>query len=347
MATVATPAYYTKQRAANYYNNLLTGNEADFHKLLKRFAIHPVDSISGTRLKRKGLAVTGHRAIAQILQNTNASDIKLAKIRSSQLVGYINLSVAARQTGVVGVTNPGDRVVFASSYNNPGGYVPVYFLPWADEHAVRLTIPPMGQNNPDPHIFFTAAISGCSIVFQGTTQNPTIYHCGGETRYDSLDDAAEFWEAVVDEFIAQDGQGLGQRPAGQVQATIDKRQYVAEPGIKAFSHAFGAPSEKKTTARAKAYADALRRTQKKDKVFIEDVAPWGCVLGRRDNQGDWTFYLQENADIIYHSVERNLMNPFKPKVSQQAAVSRPMTYREVFPNGPQHAVVQRKVPRIV
>jgi len=35
-----------------------------------------------------------------------------------------------------------------------------------------------------------------------------------------------------------------------------------------------------------------------------------CVLGRRAANGDWSFYLQENATIVYHQVTRTLPNLF-------------------------------------
>ena len=113
---------------------------------------------------------------------------------------------------------------FQATFSPTPGYVPTYFLPWADDFAIRLTIPPMGQRTgkgrSDPGNFFTAAISGCSVIFQGTPDNPTIYHCGGNSGYaGDLDDGAAFWEAVVDELIADDAANV-RRDRGQVQASV-------------------------------------------------------------------------------------------------------------------------------
>ena len=347
MATRGAVDHYTIQRGANYYNGLLTGNDNDFHELLTKYAIYPGDGIPGYKPETIGSVGVRSRATKQVLVEAHANNITTAKIDSGHKVGYINLSLSGRQRGI---THPGDRIEFQATFSPTPGYVPTYFLPWADDFAIRLTIPPMGQGTgkgrSDPGIFFTAAISGCSVIFQGTPDNPTIYHCGGNSGYPGdLDNGAAFWEAVVDEFIADDAANA-RRDRGQVQASVDKRDYVTQTGVTSVSLIGGRETTMSTTARTKKYADRLRGAEKKDKLIIEDVAPWGCVLGRRDAQGDWTFYLQENATITYRSVDRSRILHRK-KISVEACVSRPLVHREIFPNGPKHVAIRAPLPRIV
>ena len=80
--------------------------------------------------------------------------------------------------------------------SNFAGYRPIWFLPWADLNIIRLTIPVKGTSNPDPDIFFTAAINGCSVFVQGSARHPTVYHAGGVTNY-AINDAVRFWREAV------------------------------------------------------------------------------------------------------------------------------------------------------
>jgi hypothetical protein len=65
----------------------------------------------------------------------------------------------------------------------------------------------------------------------------------------------------------------------------------------------------------------------KDKLRIDMVSPWGCVLGFRDEEGKWFFYLQENCTVV--SVNLSKTNGTQPVKS--VMVSRPLRVREVFP----------------
>lgn len=187
LATRGAVDHYTIQRGANYYNGLLTGNDNDFHELLTKYAIYPGDGIPGYKPETIGSVGVRSRATKQVLVEAHANNITTAKIDSGHKVGYINLSLSGRQQGV---THPGDRIEFQATSAPTQGYVPAYFLPWADDFAIRLTIPPIGQrtgkSRSDPGIFFTAAISGCSVIFQGTPDNPTIYHCGGNSDIQAI-----------------------------------------------------------------------------------------------------------------------------------------------------------------
>lgn len=150
-------------------------------------------------------------------------------------------------------------VVFDATYAVTPNYVPIYYLPWEDAGAsIRLTIPRAaankGPSNPidpaDPYLFFTAAIDGCSIFFRGTTQDPTIFHCGGTTGRATRDEQAQFWEAVMREFVGRDnGRGKQAKLGPLSPISIDKRDYIMDPNVTTKLGA-GAAGIDHTTARA-------------------------------------------------------------------------------------------------
>ncbi|MHC4681656.1 MAG: hypothetical protein ACYTEK_23540, partial [Planctomycetota bacterium] len=58
--------------------------------------------------------------------------------------------------------------------NNPAEGFQAYFLPWDGRGgAVHMTLPAGGHRH-----FFTAALSGCSVMVAGAPNNPTVYHAG-------------------------------------------------------------------------------------------------------------------------------------------------------------------------
>ena len=267
-------------------------------------------------------------------------------MQAKKLVAYIDLKLEARGT----VSNEGgDAISFDSTYDANLGEVPVYFLPWdSDGASIRMTIPAKGtrgQGEPDPDIFFTAAINGCSIFFQGDRLSPTIYHCGGTTGFakTQIDETVAFWEGVMGVF-QQQGVALGAVANG----SVNKKHYVTDPATHYTEHNAIANIDIDyfTTVRAKKYKAELERKYALGKLTVMESNPWACVLGRRNDQGEWTFYMQENTTIVYSEVKRSLPNLFAGK-KQTARVSRPMVTWEVFPIGKGYLSVNPGIPKIV
>ena len=142
----------------------------------------------------------------------------------------------------------------------------------------------------------------------------------------------------------QQGLALGAVAAG----SVNKTHYVTDPAThKTEYNAFtNSTIDSFTTDRAKKYKAELKRKYALGKLTISESNPWGCVLGRRNAQGEWTFYMQENTTIVYSEVKRSLPNLFKGKETT-ARVSRPMMTWEVFPIGPGHLSVNPGIPKIV
>ena len=343
-------SHYTKNRPTGYYNDLLTGTEADFLKLVKKYSICPPNNVAGYKGKDAGTIaagpLSGHAWKSPDPERDALTPIRCARMQAKKLVAYIDLKLAPRGSAT---NEGGDAIIFDSTYDSTLGQVPIYFLPWdSDGASIRMTIPAKGtraQGDPDPDIFFTAAINGCSIFFQGDRRSPTIYHCGGTTGFakTQIAETVAFWEGVMDVY-KQQGLALGAVAAG----SVNKTHYVTDPAThKTEYNAFtNSTIDSFTTDRAKKYKAELKRKYALGKLTISESNPWGCVLGRRNAQGEWTFYMQENTTIVYSEVKRSLPNLFKGKETT-ARVSRPMMTWEVFPIGPGHLSVNPGIPKIV
>ena len=281
------------------YTKLL---QKDALKLMNTYAIHPADDVGGY----KGDLVRVLKGVTTI--QDRSVDMKHSKVKSARKIAYVKLIKKAQ--GSVAVTgNEGSDVLhFDTSYAAGSDRIPIYFLPWdAGGAMVQLTLPQKGQPDPDPDLFFTAAINGCSVFFQGTPQRPTIYHCGGDTGKGSDHAAAaKFWRDMV--AANRDG------GKGDVASEVNKTHYIKEQGSN-------------TTQRAAEF-EAWLKNKNQNRLNIMSVNPWGCVMGiRKDDK--WTFYLQENGSIVYTTM---LKKHFYSKPSLETRiVGRPMIVRQVYP----------------
>lgn len=325
-------------------NNHLADNPED---LIKTYAICPPDHIGGYQGKRLGkvdVATTAPAGRPRLAAAKRSEDIITARVDKAHKVAYINLK--RMQLGSPGTTGieGGDRIYFETDYANRGGWVPIYWLPWNTAGAaIRLTIPAYTAANPGPSLFFTAAINGCSVFFQGTPQNPTIYHCGGDTGQGvNALQAAQFWQEVVVEFVAFDA-ARGKNKGALDPNEVNKTQYIKTPAV---GEGPLKPGEGHTTVQAQQYKAFLENANQKS-LRIERVSPWACVMGvRHAVTHNWQFYLQENATVIYHQLYKS--GPFsKTKSTETRYVARPMTVKEAFPNGPAIYTAFAQIPKIL
>jgi hypothetical protein len=179
-----------------------------------------------------------------------------------------------------------------------------YYLPWTGRGGVLyMTLPPGG-----PDYFFTAALSGCSVMIVGPPNAPTVYHCGVDfwgpntpyiqAPYAQAGDPAqpdprfthEMWVDLVAHVINDPNAGF------EKTSTIDKRHYIND---------FLGPPQ--TSAGSRALEAALQNA-KNDPTASAN--PFGAVFGHRDN-GNWSFYLQANVTMMYgaHPNQRKLSRP--------------------------------------
>jgi hypothetical protein len=308
-------------------------------EFMKKNAICPKDDIGGytgseiTTLNTTGFVTTG------TTEANPVTSVSYRGVSRDKKIGYVQLYKDMDRAGIQeqrdefnNITQryednrEGKEVVrFNVSYNAVNGWAPVYWLPWYSYGGiVRLVIPPKGRNNPDPDIFFTAAINGCSIFFQGTAQNPTVYHAGGKTGQSDHNQAARFWREALRNYIASSNSAKNR---GFVPGEVNKMHYVKSPGT----------AGNATTPRAQEYENHLKqKMNKQGKFTITMVNPWGCVMGIRTGN-DWAFYLQENATVMCNIVT-------KKDGVQSRIYARPMAITKVFPGGGAVASMQMKVP---
>ncbi|MBI3469033.1 MAG: hypothetical protein HY000_39015 [Planctomycetes bacterium] len=205
------------------------------------------------------------------------------------------------------------------------GMVPCWFLPWYSAKIIQMSIPdvntaqftPPGYDPiPNPRLFFTAAINGCSVFAYGNPRSPRVAHAGinGALRdciqaqdFQSLGgESHQVWRNLL-EGIKVDGTGrvvpktaaehksgtLKQNRAGGSFGEVSRLQYVSR--LKPNGNFEAVTNE----------SDAFEKYLEKNRtgyVTKVQVNPFGCVFGLRNDGGAWAFTLQRNACVSYHRV---------------------------------------------
>lgn len=203
--------------------------------------------------------------------------------------------------------------------------IPVYFLPWQSKSLLSINIPEYKEENivqyghglevdaMSPHIFFTAAINGCSVFVTGDPAHPTVTHAGiseGSTPYGN--EAAEFWSTLLTVHQMQRG------TRGDVNYEINKADYV------------NATSKAKMnwTINSARYRTWLSRIPDDNPMKLEEVQPFGAVFGIRYGRL-WSFYLQENASVKrYKIVKRKVTKTEKRQVPVKFLGFKTSRFRE-------------------
>lgn len=178
----------------------------------------------------------------------------------------------------------------AATLSGRGG-TRIYYLPWKSRRVVHMTL---GRKSD---VFFTAALSGCSVLAKGPPDSPTVYHAGIEGSIDAkvMDlvqdaqkgsygliqaarkkDAPEFWKTLLFEL----GAAGPDEPLGE----INKTHYMTARG----AH----------TKRSERFMGQFDRMHSDLGLEVTHASPFGCVFGFRGRRG-WELYLQENVVIRY------------------------------------------------
>jgi hypothetical protein len=244
----------------------------------------------------------------------------------------------ARVQLVKGMHNVRGDVVKVQPSLTTGAGLPVYFLPWDRRGAaVELTIPNANPALPDhqhPRFFFTAVLSGCSIMFKGTPQNPTIFHCGtGGTGADEVPTQGDSNQFFLDLLNRCTMYGVG--TLGPVVQQVRSDEYMVPR--------MGAPAKVQLEKDVNTAMEALY----KNRLKMVNTIAWGVVFGfRAQNSRDWKFYLQQNVTIQYYEMVDVLQTVVKKKFKglikttqqvktrQQGAfhnVAKPIELTRVFP----------------
>ncbi|MCB9545508.1 MAG: hypothetical protein H6706_06445 [Myxococcales bacterium] len=323
---------------ANQYTQPLTDAEQTY-ALVRRYSVEPPSDWAD----RSRYADTSGNVHLFGGGDGEFDGFRHTTIKRKHRVGWAKLERNTQHVIRVGGTGTAGTLQMVVTSAQVAHSRPIYFLPWDARGGVtEMTLPDINNNNVEEHptVFFTTALSGCSIVVKGTQQNPTVMHCG--KNGDIARDAHDFWEDFV-RYIAGHGHGLNAN-LGAIGTHTSKRAYVTQPGVRT-------PEGYGTTQSTLDYQTHLNqhyhtREARGSRIAIEQVVPWGMVVGVRRGR-DWTFYLQENANIIYYT-ERQVQEVHRrwgglraPRIDmvwqrdedRPRMVSRPMVLRPIFPGG--------------
>jgi hypothetical protein len=172
---------------------------------------------------------------------------------------------------------------------------------------------PEGPKNP--RIFFTSALTGCSIFVKGPADAPTVYHGGFDSNRDftatpKLDpNSMQHWRILFDRYS----------PNTPNRGEANKGQYLADltdsPDLQV-------------------YIQFLKNTAQGN-VLIRSLIGEGNVFGIREANGNWTFYLQEVVTVQYQTfrIKKKLIGKNQRIESAVQNYRRPMCLREIYPNG--------------
>jgi len=256
-------------------------------------------------------------------------------VNQAQKVARVDLAKGAdRVRGEVCLVNPS---------LNGGVGLPVYFLPWDHRGAaVELTIPnrtPTLANTVHPRFFFTAVLSGCSIMFKGTAQNPTIYHCGtGGTGHGETPTTGNANDFFVDLLTRCNDVHLG--TVGAIASQVRSGQYMVP-------NARSQDAGLNRIATLETEVDTAMKALYKNRLKMVATSSWGVIFGvRAANTRDWKFYMQTNVTIQYFDMKEVLDTVVKTrlcglikkttqvKTMQQGdlkSIAKPMELTKVFP----------------
>jgi hypothetical protein len=199
--------------------------------------------------------------------------------------------------------------------------LPIWYLPWWEDRVTKMRILPANQmpgNMPNPSIFFTSALTGCSIFVKGPANSPTVYHAGFDSNRDYAanpkqdPNSVRHWQILFDRYS----------PNTPVRGEANKGQYL---------------SDITTNPDLQVYLNYLK-TSAKGNLEIRSLIGEGNVFGLRDaGTGNWTFYLQEVVTVQYRTFSiRKRMLGLGAKETIYSAVQnqrRPMCLLEFYPNG--------------
>jgi len=229
--------------------------------------------------------------------------------------------------------------------------LPVYYLPWEPDKFVRMSIPAYREQNVadfgigrdhssktfsidpyNPHLFFTAGLTGCSVFVYGDPRQPTVTHVGTRTDTPFGDDCALFWRELL--FLERCQRGDYQGMASE--ANMDQYQG-------------------RTFGKTRSIGEFCRwLATRPEKFTIEDIIPYGAVFGIRYGSL-WSFYLQECGVVYAYKVvqqkqqeKQQLLTFFEWAVTKTVTVKKtfptrtiPFSVRPFFPKGGGSASLRR------
>ena len=314
----------------------------DPEKFMRYYSCNPVGRIPGH--------LGNEDATDFVPTGPTQRDYKYRVMPTADKIAYLNFTkiqqgAGQARTNTLAQHQATGQIFVNGDYTHDPTKVASYFLPWTDEAIISLAIPPMTAHNQGVPVFFTAGINGCSIFIKGTQRSPIVFHAGGATGFNDPDEGAKFWRDLMQSHARTSGANVAE--VNKTDYTVDK---ISEKRAAPLPSGFRPTTVTKYgTAHSRKFETWLKKEIAGNYV-VEDVSPTGCVMGLRDNFGDWTFYLQENVTIEYYQfnkVKTGLFGSKKVKIdATKNSVMRPMHFTQFFP-GQAHVKFTPKLTRVL
>ena len=286
----------TQQTIDDLSQTLRTGTYQEKLDCLRETPFNPPDDLSSLPM------IDGVRAGLQQWNDPASANFGKSKMTEvGEMVSYLRLSPSIRAMEKYG------SVTFQSTFANRrtaqdlanGFDIPAWFLPWRQAGAlVKLKISDVNnnagqlvinnQNVANPDLFFTAALSGCSVIVVGNPSNPSVYHGGSVNPIGGGLQGSEKTEAF---WLRKLGRtGTAQKPLG----SIGKTDYISE--LIRGARSDGDRLDKQTTL-SLAIKKKLEDSGGVDEISLQ---PWGYVFGLRKPDGTWAFELVNCVSLTYY-----------------------------------------------
>ncbi len=191
----------------------------------------------------------------------------------------------------------------AAGQHDEGPSMNAYYLPWSPQRVTSARLP-----RGDVKYFFTAALSGCSVFVRGDAREPTVYHAG--VAMTAKHESKFLWEACM-------------RKLGKNHPT--PRYY----GINRYDYVKTGTGKRKGLKRE--FSDDDLEGLSLDYLYpyytaVSFVSSRGCVVGIKDDNDRWDFYLQQ----------RNQYEVFQVVTGDKRTYWTPVSLRRFYPTGAKH-----------
>jgi len=110
-----------------------------------------------------------------------------------------------------------------------GGYVPGYWLPWTVNNTNKITLVDKRpyKSGGTPLAFFTAQLTGCSIIIQGDRLAPTVYHTNArDSTFGGTEPTRKAHRAAIQE--ARLARFHGPKRGGGNEVVVHAREYMSD-----------------------------------------------------------------------------------------------------------------------
>lgn len=258
-----------------------------------------------------------------------------AQVPGSCRVTQATLTVGTGRTCTVGVSAYTPATDTSASF-------PIYYLPWAEDQVVRVTLKPSKHQavSREPDVFFTDNLQGCMVTVEGPPENPTVYHSNVVSFLGSpagerglREDLARFYiEAKV--IVMEQGYKAMSAQHDKV-GELNRKGLLHPKSINqhAYQSLLGRPSGEQDEKRylEKIMADKGVKGFSDRGGIVKFEVSKGTVFGVR-SYGYWHFYYQRLLCGSFFRKEET-KDPLKPRLVWLYDDWRPLYCNEFWPFG--------------